>query len=440
MKRTLALMTGLLSCTLAIHGQQTGAIFTTDSNCGAVDGNNYLLKSDVYLDGGPSKNGSPLPVGNYYVKVTDPSGATLLGSSLLTTPLMVQSPNSNTACIELTAVLFKASDNTPGFDTTSNPGCVYKVWASLDSSFPNSSSKTDNLRTCDGTTPPTGQQGSISGLKFYDTNANGVLDATESPIQGWQIDSDSAIARACTDATGTANFTPVDSGVNYNLTEVPPPPGFVPTPGAVWVPTTLTSGSTQVGGAAVGFGNVCIGGGTGARTLGFWSNKNGQNQETIADFTSLTGLNLVNANGSAREFGDTAATLAADKTALNSFLLGATATNMANMLSAQLAAMQLNVNHGVAGGSLVYAGAFPQACTNLSLGLAPANASGFISVTDLMGDANTVLGTYTQTIAASDVRTCEEYLKTALDKANNNLNFAEPGPASCPLPACPYAQ
>ena len=67
-------------------------------------------------------------------------------------------------------------------------------------------------------------------------------------------------------------------------------------------------------------------------TLGFWSNKNGQKLETADDFVALTALHLVNANGSPRDF---TSSLSNNKSALNSFLLGANATNMANMLSAQ---------------------------------------------------------------------------------------------------------
>jgi hypothetical protein len=59
------------------------------------------------------------------------------------------------------------------------------------------------------------------------------------------------------------------------------------------------------------FGNVCLGPG-GGLTLGFWSNKNGQNLETAADFTFLTGLCLRNATGGNQDFGGT---LAVNKTA-----------------------------------------------------------------------------------------------------------------------------
>ena len=81
----------------------------------------------------------------------------------------------------------------------------------------------------------------------------------------------------------------------------------------------------------------------GGLTLGFWSNKNGQELQTSSDFALLTSLCSRNANGGPQDF---ASSLANNKTALNTWCLNATATNMAYMLSAQLAAMELNVAHG----------------------------------------------------------------------------------------------
>jgi hypothetical protein len=76
-------------------------------------------------------------------------------------------------------------------------------------------------------------------------------------------------------------------------------------------------------------------------------------------------------------------------------LLGATATNMAYMLSAQLAAMLLNVEPGfVSGNPLVYAP-----------GTNSANSLGFATVNDLMSEA--------------------------LDKANKHQTFVQSTP--CPF-------
>jgi hypothetical protein len=93
---------------------------------------------------------------------------------------------------------------------------------------------------------------------------------------------------------------------------------------------------------------------------------------------------------------------------------------MSNMLSAQLTAMELNVRHNfVNGNQLVQTGPDPDNC-----GL-PGWSNQTISVIDLMADANTELCANGYTVAASHDRTCQEFKKTALDRANNNLNFVE---------------
>src|SRR4051794_37532462 len=61
----------------------TGHIFTTDASCGGTNVNLFTLKDDIYMDGGPRHSGSAALVdGSYYVQVTDPSGKTVLGTSV----------------------------------------------------------------------------------------------------------------------------------------------------------------------------------------------------------------------------------------------------------------------------------------------------------------------------------------------------------------------
>jgi len=198
------------------------------------------------------------------------------------------------------------------------------------------------------------------------------------------------------------------------VTEVFPP---VP-PNARYINTTapffeveLDEGEDYVG---PDFGNVCLGPG-GGRTLGYWSNKNGYNTMTntigmTTALNALSALNLVDAGGNA--FNPTS------YTQFRTWLLNAKATNMAYMLSAQLAAMKLNVMAGfVNGGAFVYAPGVPGA-----------NPAGFISVNGLMTAANNELGAHPYTPAGSPYRALQEVIKNALDDANNNLNFVCPGP------------
>src|SRR3989442_3725032 len=72
----------LLGCSIPVHAQLSGAIFTTLPDGSAVNFNIYASKSDVYLDGGPPP-GAPstaagLADGAYVFQMTDPSGKTLL--------------------------------------------------------------------------------------------------------------------------------------------------------------------------------------------------------------------------------------------------------------------------------------------------------------------------------------------------------------------------
>lgn len=126
-----------------------GAVFTTDSTCSGVDLNHYLSKADIYLDGGPHHGGAAgLSDDYYYVRITDPSGATLLGTSVGSesdTPIHV-TDGSFDACYKLWDILIKGSNGTVGYDNTTNPGGEYKVWVSTVSTFNNDQTKTDNFK------------------------------------------------------------------------------------------------------------------------------------------------------------------------------------------------------------------------------------------------------------------------------------------------------
>ena len=180
----------------------------------------------------------------------------------------------------------------------------------------------------------------------------------------------------------------------------------------------------------VEFGNLCTGAG-GGLTLGFWSNNNGQaimksNDNFAGAISFLNSLNLRNANGT--DFNITQSGLNGYKQ-YRTWLLSASSTNMAYMLSAQLAAMELNVQSGkVSPSALIY-----------SPGTDSANALGFATVSDVMNEANAALSpTATKggrlTVKASANRTYEENLKIALDKGNNNLNFVQSSPCTFTFP------
>lgn len=391
--------------TSPVHANVSGAIFTTNLNCTIVNQNIFNSKEDVYVDGGPTQPHAGLPDGNYFVQVTEPSG-TVLGKSL--TAIVTVSGGKFVTCYQLSAILNKASDGTLGYDDTTNNGGVYKVWVSIDPTFPNSSSKTDNFKVEPQIIIP--QIPHLLVDKFYDKNTNGTWDAGELEITGWKVN--------IRDGISYDRFTLVDIVLDpddYIISE------YQPTQ-TNWIPTTVTSltktivpdGENQV----VNFGNVCIGPG-GGLSKGFWTNKNGQALFGADDLAQMVSLNLRNANGSNFD--------PASYPSFKTWLGLANATNMAYMLSAQLSAMKLNVFNGkVNGTALIYA---PQLLPFAPI--AGLNNLGFINTNNLMLATNNELGSHGTTLSGSLYRSYQEALKNVLDAANNNTTFVQVTP--CPF-------
>jgi hypothetical protein len=404
MRRSVAVLAAFVLLAIlpsaALAAPVSGAVFTTTSACDGTNVNIFTSKDAVYLDGGPAHEGAAgLPNGSYYVQVTEPNG-TVLGKT--TTASVTVSGGEFVVCYQLSAILSTASSGftVAGYDTTSNAGGEYKVWASQDPTFPPSASKTDNFKVDETVTEPA----TLDVNKFYDANANGINDDAQ-PITGWKV--------RIQDDIDLIRFTPVSIVVDpdtYTVTEFMPVETnwLSTTPNPVIV--TIAAGETKT----VEFGNVCLGAG-GGRTLGFWSNKNGQALIGATDLAMLVGLNLRNANGTHFD--------PASAGAYRTWVLSATATNMAYMLSAQLSAMELNVFNGlVSGSALIYAP-----------GTTSANALGFATVNAVMAEANALLGSADPLLilSGSPIRTHAEALKNALDNANNNLSFVQATP--CPF-------
>jgi hypothetical protein len=399
----LILMLALSVTGTALAAPLAGAIFTTDSTCTGVNLNIYGDKDAVYLDGGPAHPGAAgLPDGSYYVQVTEPDG-TVLGTSL--TAVVTVSGGEFVNCYQLSAIVLSASSGftVAGYDDTTNPGGEYKVWVSTVSTFDNDSTKTDNFKVKEDGGENTA---TLNVIKFYDANANGINDDNQN-ITGWKV--------RIQDGFDIIRFTPVTIIVapdDYTVTE------FAPLE-TNWMATTtnpvlitLATGDN----ATVEFGNLCLGAG-GGLTLGFWSNRNGQALFGADDLALMVSLNLRNANGNDFNPGNYAG--------FRTWLLSATATNMSYMLSAQLAAMELNVLNGkVSGTALIYAP-----------GTASANSLGFATVNAVMAEANAELGLHGLVLDGSPYRAYQEALKNALDKGNNNLNFVQA--TLCPFSFAP---
>ena len=379
----------------------SGAIFTTDSTCTEVNQNIYSDKDEVYIDGGPAHpGGAGLPDGSYCVQVTDPSGMTVLG---LSDPGAVTVVDGEfVECYQLSAILKTASSGftVPGYDDTPNPGGEYKVWVSTDCNFDNNSSKTDNFqvkREC--------EKASVSVTTFYDTNTNGVKDGEEQDIVGWRFRVFSHDNLQLSKATPKEGHVRVGT---YTMVEVSALERNWVHTNATQVECTLEEYDYM----NIAWGNVSIGAG-GGNTAGFWGSQTGQLLTTSDDLTFLSSLYLRNAKG--LDFNPTTVK------GLSDWLLKASTTNMAYMLSAQLAAMELSVRHSyVSGSALVYA---PDLLTSGTVtGL---NGGGFITVNDLMAAAAAEIQAHAVTRVGSLDRPFQEALKTALEDANNNKTFVQ---------------
>jgi len=171
---SLVILLLLVSSQRVVAKGVSGAVFTSGAptvnlDCTGVDLNIYAGKEEVYIDGGPTKIGatglppSPVPgTPSYHVKVTEPNGRVL---GISPGPVVeVNQYGEFITCYQLSAILVKVSDGTPGYDDTSNNGAEYKVWISEDSFFRPSASKTDNFKV-------------VASLS--DRDGDGVLDAED---------------------------------------------------------------------------------------------------------------------------------------------------------------------------------------------------------------------------------------------------------------------
>jgi len=455
MKKPLRL-TAFWLCTLIVIAIATpvfadqplpGAIFTTDAGCGSVDLNIYSDKGAVYLSGGPKKSGAPnLPDGSYYVRVTDPSGATVLGTSVGTANPMPYSVTSGVpSCLPVASIVVYPTTNLPGYDDSPNSGSEYKLWVSTDSLFKDNSTKTDNFKVLPNGLPP---NLSISGLKFYDANLDGKQDNGELGINAWQVNlyqfnqqsgqydifAGNDVTHTVGGIDGTFSFDNL-SPSTYAACEV------IPSATPTWVPTTATSANGLIPPATIAFGNVCLKGGS-SLTLGFWSNKNGQKLITGTQLCLLNSLSLVNGSGAIFDPvagcpSPTSTQVSAGATNLKNWLLSASATNMAYMLSAQLATMELNTTDNVNTSPSAFQD--PSAyvyvnsngnntaadCSAVGVTLSLVNPNGFSTVANLMSAANAAIGVTggTNTTKGSPLRKCQQDLEQALDDANNNKVF-----------------
>ncbi len=428
-----------------------GAGFTTFAadlggckNGNAINCSSYLDKDYVYMNGGPAQSASGLADGSYYFTLLVP-GSQLTGflqgdPGNLSDVDAIDNRTFTVAGHEITAyagtheVASAPNGRTiiglAPFDDTTNPGGVYILAICQSGASSPSQCKYDAFRIKDTGGNPEPQFPVASGGKYYDGNTNGRWDTGEAGIAAWPIDyTDEVAGTAVTDGDGHFSVTLIAD--TYAFAE------RLPANGAVWHQTGNTEDQTSTTGDAIAalladmtyavsvtddstvdglyFGNVCVGAG-GGHTLGFWSNKNGQALIDEGDLAALRALHLYTWPSS--DFDP------AKASQVRTWLLNATATNMAIMLSAQRAAMELNIRNGFVNEyALVYA---PETTG--------ANAAGFVTLHALVDEADASLAAYPWVLADRPERAHQEALKNAFDAANNNLSFVQASPATCAAP------
>ncbi len=462
-----ALILALLANVRAV-AQISGAIYTTNASGSLVNGNIYAQLTDVYLNGGP-QNGNPngLPTGTYYFEVTDPSKGTLLS----TDPAVCRevyvnngifaayTPESTCPNVHATAGPTANGSITVQlypYSITTNAGGEYKVTLIQKSAgdvsvgadgisigYSDKDAKTDNFKVkCPsaGCGTPTGNPPPpLVGWKFYDANADGVWQSNEPGISGWRInatDLDTSLTfHTYTNAGG--QYTIQDASSAYLLQEILPATNWRVTACYVWsgdqytvdpalsCDTSLLTAMIPAGSNGAVFGNICLGSTPGAFTLGYWANNGYRTYLSGNKWSGWSGLDNFALWQSANGLYTPAAS------PISSYLLGANANNMANMLSAQMITMYFNINIAHFNSSLlVYAAGTPGA-----------NSLGYVSIDQLMADGAALLKTANGVPVFSSnqlsLRNKMQVIETAIDQANNGKNIVQPGPASCPF-STPY--
>lgn len=237
----------------------------------------------------------------------------------------------------------------------------------------------------------------VCGLVFLDTNCNGVRDAGENGIGGVSVMlGDTAGAPTATSAAdGTYCFLGVAPGT-YPVLLVLEGSGYTASTPAQHTITLTGCASANV----PDFGVCAPTGNCDGHTPGYWRNKHGKAK--VLDYgilPTLPSLCLVDAAGNAFA--------PANINQWASWLQGGNAQNMAYQLSRQLAAMHCNVVVGfVDAGCMVDGGSL-----------------GNLTIADLISAAVSSLCAHPYTPAGHPQRAAQEALKTALDRANNNLNW-----------------
>ena len=210
----------LASSTLLAQGNYNGIVYSTLADGGVVNQNIYTERQDVYGNGGPRSQSltitSGLPDGIYYFQVTTPEGALLSKGPATSRQLWVISgvvagyyidPATRPKEYHANGAYNPANGSTPvelaPFDETTDKEGDYVLWLirKFDDlgnqiSFPASSKPRERRLTFSSANAKTdgfkvfrrgAAMTTLGGMKFFDTDADGVHDLGEPPLAGFRI-------------------------------------------------------------------------------------------------------------------------------------------------------------------------------------------------------------------------------------------------------------
>jgi hypothetical protein len=368
-----------------------------------------------------------LPSGTYYVHVTDPIGGGIDEVLSMNDPLDRFVSVTNNGGVITLSLPFTNGQNPPVFGlglngvgqsilvapfrSSINEPCRFKAWYGDSWDLGNGPENPYLLRggfdpvlnrcrvrSYENFTVGDGNGNDVFGSVFLDTDRDGVRDPGEAGVPGIQV-------RLGNGTTTLTQLTGNDGGYRFvDVAHGSWTVDLVLGSGSPYIATTVATRVVLVHGCAdvavadfgVAPGMLACNG----HTIGFWRNNQGRALVLqLGVLATLPALNLVDASGQY--------VAPATTQAWASWLQGANATNMAYMLSAQLAAMHCNVLAGFVD---------PQAMVN-------GGSLGNLTIGNLMQQAIQSLGAHPYTPSDSPFRAAQEALKTALDRANNNLNW-----------------
>jgi hypothetical protein len=273
------------------------------------------------------------------------------------------------------------------------------------------SCKSENFKLEPADEPEEPELGTLTVLKFYDANEDGLRNdpapggTDPQELMGW--------AFIVTDEEGdtfpweTPASLALEPGL-YTVTELLPAEQN-------WLHSTPLSFDIEIVAGEtteVEFGNYSTSS-PGGHTLGWWQNKNGEAEmrsDLAGDLAALNALHLKNLQGADADFGP------GDYAGFKAWLKGAKGNPMAYMLSAQTATLVLAMRHGHTDNT-VYVGL---------------DGTDWLVAQDLVDRAEALLAAFDPT--KPDANKGEETrIKDWIDAVNNGRSFTQPTPALCPF-------